>query len=644
LSENRDITSGLTQAGLNLIQQALSIYDNDLKLAVCNSRFGEMFDLPAALTARGARFSDTIRYLAERGEYGPVQDVDAFVQERVDQARTFEPHYMERTRANGRTISVEGNPLAQGGWVTVYTDITGLKRQEAMLRLHSAQLSDQLLSHSEDLARANRELAATNAALEHTKRDLTAAVALARTTTEMMPAHISHLNRDEVYTYSNGKLHTVLPDRGSAVEGLTARAALGDEAYLAIKPYLVQAYQGQTSVFEWTYSKGGRRIRSAFTPGRDFSGSVTGVYILTMDITAEAQARAALMQTHKRELAAQLTSGLAHDFANLLTIILGLQGRLFKLPDLPDEGRDLITTTRAAAHRGGVLLDRLSNISGRREVHASAHDLTALFAEVLALANPSLPGQIALTLDAAAISLPVILDAGMLQDSLLNLILNARDSIGSADGRIDISAQTVETLWLEITVADTGPGFSPDALKRALEPFYTTKRNDEGSGLGLSMVYDFTQLSGGMVTLANRAAGGARVTLRLPLKFGASRSRPRLILLVEDNSEIRETVRAMLRELGHSILEATSADEAEALAAVPGIDTVLTDITLDGSRTGLDLARSLTRQNSTAQVFMMTSLPASDKTRQAARSEYPLIGKPFTLPQLSDFLAKGGLT
>jgi len=152
------------------------------------------------------------------------------------------------------------------------------------------------------------------------------------------------------------------------------------------------------------------------------------------------------------------------------------------------------------------------------------------------------------------------------------------------------------------------------------------------------------QLSGGMVTLANRAAGGARVTLRLPLKFGASRSRPRLILLVEDNSEIRETVRAMLRELGHSILEATSADEAEALAAVPGIDTVLTDITLDGSRTGLDLARSLTRQNSTAQVFMMTSLPASDKTRQAARSEYPLIGKPFTLPQLSDFLAKGGLT
>lgn len=639
MSKSGTQTAGLTQAGLNLIQQALSIYDNDLRLAVCNSRFGEMFDLPSALTSPGAGFAETIRLLAERGEYGLVRNVDAFVQERVDQARAFEPHYLERTRSNGQTISVEGSPLAQGGWVTVYTDITSIKRQESLLRSHSAQLSDQLLTHSEELARTNRELASTIAALEQTKRDLTASVALSRSTTEMMPAHIAHLDLDEVYTYSNRKLRAALPDRSEFIEGLTARKALGDEAYAAIKPYLIRAYQGEATVFEFTYSKDTRRIRTAFTPGRDLMGSVTGVYILTMDITEEAQARAALMQTHKRELAAQLTSGLAHDFANLLTIILGLQGRIEKLPALPAEALDMITTTRAAALRGGVLLDRLSDISGNREIQNRATALDQLFSEVRALANPSLPDHITLTLDAAALERPVLLDSGLLQDSLLNLILNARDSIGANPGAIAVTAQSVNNLWLELTVSDTGKGFSETALTRALEPFFTTKNNDAGSGLGLSMVYDFAQLSGGLVKIGNRPEGGAVVALRLPLKYGATHTSPRLILLVEDNPDIRVNVREMLRELGHSVLEATSADEAETLAAVPGIDLVLTDITLDGSRTGLDLAESLSKGLFGNRVFMITSLPASDAIRQRAEAAFPLIAKPFSLPQLTDFLA-----
>ena len=632
-------TSGLTQAGLNLIQQALSIYDSDLRLAVCNSRFGEMFNLPTGLTSKGASFEDTIQYLAERGEYGPISDVDAFVQERVDQARAFAPHYMERMRSNGQTISVEGNPLAQGGWVTVYTDITSIKRQESLLRGHSAQLSDQLLTHSEELARTNRELASTIAALEQTKRDLTASVALSRTTTEMMPAHIAHLDLDEVYTYSNGKLHTVLPDRSDHIEGQTARQVLGDEAYGAIKPYLIRAFQGDATVFEFTYSKDMRRIRVAFTPGRGPFGAVRGVYILTMDITEEAQARAALMQTHKRELAAQLTSGLAHDFANLLTIILGLQGRMEKLPALPAAALEMITTTRAVALRGGVLLDRLSNISGNREIQNRATALGSLFSEMRALANPSLPDHINLTLDATAVDRPVMLDSGLLQDSLLNLILNARDSIAAQSGAITVVANTVKNLWLELTVSDTGQGFSKTALIRALEPFFTTKHNDSGSGLGLSMVYDFAQLSGGLVKIANRPEGGAVVSLRLPLKYGATQTSPRLILLVEDNPDIRVNVREMLRELGHSVLEATSADEAETLAAIPGIDLVLTDITLDGSRTGLDLAENLSKGQFHNRVYMITSLPQSDAIRQKAEAAFPLIAKPFSLPQLTEFLA-----
>ncbi len=108
-------TAALTQAGLNLIQQALSIYDRRLTLVIGNRQFQDMFDLPDHLVQPGAPFSETIRYLAERGDYGAVGDIDAFVQSRVDQALDFQPHYMERTRANGRVISVEGHPLSQGG-------------------------------------------------------------------------------------------------------------------------------------------------------------------------------------------------------------------------------------------------------------------------------------------------------------------------------------------------------------------------------------------------------------------------------------------------------------------------------------------------------------------------------------------------
>ncbi len=636
--KSADMPDGLMHAGLNLIQQGLSIYDSALRLAVCNSRFREMFGLPEALTTPGASFAETLRFLAENGEYGAIDDIDRFVRERTEQARAFQPHYMERQRANGRMISVEGHPLSQGGWVTVYTDITATKRQEELLRSHSAQLSDQLLTHAEHLATTNRELEATVLALEETKRQLTDSESLARMTTEMMPAHIAHLDLQECYTYSNHRLPDVVPGRPMDIEGLSARTALGAEAYDAIRPYLNKAYRGEASVFEFTHTSGARRIRVSFTPDIDADGQVAGIYVLSMDVTEEAQARAALMQSHKRALAAQLTSGLAHDFANLLTIILGLQGRLEKLPGLPPEAREMIETTRAAARRGGILLDRLSGISGRRDIQPAPVELARLLRDVKALATPSLPDQLTLDCEIDEITRPVILDSGFLQDSLLNLILNARDALGEAGGKIYITVRGVGQRWLEFNVRDSGPGFSPEALSHALDPFFTTKRNDEGSGLGLPMVYDFAQASGGHVKIANHPEGGASVTLRLPLKYGRKSPSPRLVLLVEDTPEIRVSVREMLRELGHSVLEASSADEALNLARIPGIDVILTDITLDGTRTGLDLARDLSQEKNPAMIYIMTSLPPSNPLRRSASAEFPLIGKPFGLTDLANFL------
>jgi len=625
----------LTQAGLNLIQQALSIYDNELRLAVCNRPFKEMFNLPGALVTPGASFGETIRYLAENGEYGQVGDIDAFVETRVKQARAFEAHYMERTRANGRTISVEGSPLPEGGWVAVYTDITAIKEHEQLLRGRSEELSDQLLTHAERLSQTNRELAATNTALEEAKRQLTESEARTRLTTEMMPAHIAHVGPDNVYTYSNRRLSSVIPGRPSNILGLHMREALGDSAYEKIAPHMQRAHAGEASVFEFTETDSSHRIRVAFTPDlRD--GHVAGVYILSMDVTEEAQARAALVQTHKRELAAQLTSGLAHDFANLLTIILGLQSRLARM-DLPAESRELIAATRSAARRGGALLDRIAAISGPREMHPVPTDFCGFIKDLKMLAIPTLPDGVTLEVSCTGLDRPVLLDPGSLQDTLLNLILNAKDAIGLAPGGIVLAATTVRHTWLQITLTDTGPGFTQEALKHGLDPFFTTK-GGEGSGLGLSMVFDLTKLAGGRVTLANRPEGGAVVMLRLPLRFAESEAAPRRVLLVEDSPEIRTELREELVEMGHQVIEASSAEEGLELARVAGVDFILSDISLPGGATGVDMLDQLAASGVRTPACIMTSLPRTDQRRVDAAARYPLLGKPVTAHDLAAIL------
>ncbi|PTV95104.1 PAS domain-containing protein [Rhodobacter aestuarii] len=629
---SEDARARLTQAGLNLIGQALSIFDNDLRLAVSNRQYQVMFDLPEHLTRPGTTFADTIRWLAERGEYGEVDDLDTWVATRVEQARIFAPHYMERTRANGRTIAVEGAPLAEGGWITVYTDITGIKRQEMLLRARSEELSEQVLENAEQLAAANRELAATNAALEEAQHELMQTAARIRQVTEMMPAHIAHMGADFVYTFSNRRLSAVMPGSLDKPEGCPAEEVLGGETFRRILPGFTKALAGEANVLEITHDPSGRRIRIALTPDRDAAGAVCGVYILSTDVTEETQARAALAQSAKRELAAQITSGMAHDFANLLTIILGLQGRLLRTKGMPSEALGAVRATLSAARRGGTLLDRIAAISGKRALRPQAVNLPALVADLVAMAAPTLGDRVAISLDVDGLAAPILLDPGPLQDSLLNLLLNARDAMGPRGGAIRIAAHPVQDTWIELSVTDTGPGFSPEALTRALDPFFTTK-GGEGSGLGLSMVYDQTKLAGGTVRVEN-CEPGACVTLRLPLRPVETALAPTLVLLVEDDADIRTSVREMLRELGHTVLEAASAPEAEALSSLPEIGMVLSDIQLPGEETGVDLAHRL---GDRIPVALMTSLPPGDRLRAAAPC--PVLQKPFVAAELAALIA-----
>ncbi|MFY0621811.1 MAG: PAS-domain containing protein [Pelagimonas sp.] len=619
----------LTQAGLNLIQQAISIYDSDLKLAVCNARFVEMFNLPVALTVPGARFADTIRHLVDTGEYGEVEDVDAFVDEKVGTALDFQPHYVERTRSNGRMISVEGAPLPHGGWVTVYTDITETKTQESLLRTRSEVLSEEVLKRSEELSATNRQLAATNAALLEARRELTEMEARTRATTEMMPAHIARVDADGRYTFSNRRLPSVMPGRQSNILGQHISKALGDQAYERVKPHLEAAFDGTQSTFEFTHEASSRRIRVVFTP----DPLDPGVYILSQDVTEETQTRAALQQTKRREMAAQLTSGMAHDFSNLLTIILGMQSKLAKM-DLGEESSSLINATLQAARRGGTLLNRLADITAHRAWRPKPVHVGRFLTEIATLATPSLPEGIKLEIRNSC-ERPLMVDTALLQDAILNMVLNARDACGPS-GHIRIEAEELKGTWLQFTICDTGTGFSDNALEHALDPFFTTK-GGEGSGLGLAMVYDMTKLAGGEVRLSNTDMG-ACVRLRLPLRPAERLPKSSLVLLVEDSTDLRASIREMLTDMALTVVEAASVPEARALAeGLPDIALVLSDISLEGEETGVDLAMQLLDM----PMRLMTSLPVDHPLNIKARTLAPVLAKPFTASDLSGFLGYG---
>ncbi|GLK66124.1 signal transduction histidine kinase [Paracoccus kondratievae] len=609
----------LTRSGLNLIQQAISIFDADLRLAVCNRPYQQMFGLPDKLTRTGATFQDTIRYLVDRGEYGPQEDPEAAIRERVDQALTFQPHYLERRRADGRWISVEGAPLSQGGWIAVYTDITHIKRQEALLRARSAELSELVLENAERLSAANRALAATNAALEEAKRILTESEARTRHVTAMVPAHIAHMDREFRYTFSNNQISLVFPGTDPSVIGRRCEDVLGTETFVRLRPHLDRAVSGQSQVFEITHPPSGRRIRIALTP--DQNGR--GVYVLSTDVTAEVQAREALTHAAKRAVAAQMTSGLAHDFGNLLTIILGLQGRLARA-SLPPEQAEDVQATLAAARRGVRLLDGISALTGRREHQPQPVELRSMLDDLAAMTRPTLGAGVTLDTHIGDLPARVMLDPGALQDALLNLILNARDAM-QGQGRIGIKIRPAGR-WLEIIVSDSGPGFSPEALARATEPFFTTK-GSQGTGLGLSMVYDQIKLSGGTLRLLNTEGGGAQVIIRLPLRA----ARPQLVLLVEDDDAIRAHIREMLTTQGHSVIEAGSLGEACGLTDLPGLTLILSDLQL-GDGSGADLrGRGL-------PLVLMTALPPGDPRRSGL--DCPVLTKPFDETELAVAMAR----
>jgi signal transduction histidine kinase len=365
-------------------------------------------------------------------------------------------------------------------------------------------------------------------------------------------------------------------------------------------------------------------------------------------------ALAQLHEAQKLETIGQLTGGVAHDFNNLLTPIMGNLD-LLRMRVSADDTRShrLIESALQATSRAATLVQRLLAFARRQDLQPRAVDVSELVHGIEDLIVRSIGPTISVTLSAPAHLPPARVDPGQLELALLNLAINARDAMpGGGSLAIEVSVTEEASIgcdlkpgtYIRISVADTGVGMDPSTLKRAVEPFFSTKGLGKGTGLGLSMVHGLAAQSGGALKLSSTLSVGTRAELWLPLADEdashdeaihaetAHAVRPATVLLVDDEELVRVGTAEMLTDLGYSVVQASSGVAALAVLrdGEADVDVLVTDHLMPGM-SGAELvreARSLLPKLPALLVTGYTNLTHGE-------AEIPRLAKPFRQAELA---------
>jgi PAS domain S-box-containing protein len=356
---------------------------------------------------------------------------------------------------------------------------------------------------------------------------------------------------------------------------------------------------------------------------RDDDSKLVGFAKVTRDITerreAEAklqQAQATMIRSQKLEAIGQLTGGVAHDFNNLLQVISGNLQLLGK--DVAGNARAemRVQTALAGVARGSKLASQLLAFARRQPLEPKVVNAGRLIKSMDEMLRRALGGEIEVETVVAGGLWNSLIDPDQFENAVLNLAINARDAM-NGEGRLTIEAsnafldevyvrqhhELAVGQYVMIAVTDTGTGIPPDILERVYEPFFTTKAEDKGTGLGLAMVYGFLKQSGGHVKIYSEVGAGTTVKLYFPRQVasedalvvapsGEIRGGEETVLVVEDDDEVREVAVSMLSELGYRVVKAR--DAASALVVVDSgipIDLIFTDVMMPGALRSPELAR-----------------------------------------------------
>lgn len=385
------------------------------------------------------------------------------------------------------------------------------------------------------------------------------------------------------------------------------------------------------------------------------AGSAFGIMV---DVTRMRALESQLVQTQKMEALGALTGGIAHDFNNMLMVIasnLELAAELDSDPELAG----LLHDARQATTRGAELTRRLLTFSRRQALQAERIDLNDQLRRSTTLLNRIIPESVRIEVRLAAEPAWALVDAGQLENALVNLAINARDAMPDG-GQLSLECDSVElsagrtavTLaagrYHRILVADTGEGMTAEVREHAMDPFFTTKQGGQGTGLGLAMVFGFVRQSGGDLLIDSEPGRGTRVALYFPALDGGAEVEAEhapatslagqglRVLLVEDDPGVRRMAERLLGTLGMHCRSAVDGHEAMAeMEADPQVDLLLSDVVMPGGMSGIELLTELRTRWPSLPAILMSGYSAE---RELSGLDLPAgtawLAKPFTRSEL----------
>jgi len=381
------------------------------------------------------------------------------------------------------------------------------------------------------------------------------------------------------------------------------------------------------------------------------------------EVTARRHTEEMLHQVQKMEAVGQLTGGVAHDFNNLLTVIVtNLDLIAEKAKDDADLGR-LTAAAQKGAARGQQLTGQLLAFARRQALRPEVRRVNDLVREFDVLATRILGESVEVEFDLDADAGLAHVDPAQFGSALLNLVVNARDAMPRG-GKVRISTANIVLnarraaaigpdarpgRYVEITIADTGLGMTPETLARECEPFFTTKETGKGTGLGLSQVYGFVRQSGGFLAIGSAVGKGTELRIYLPISDGlpvkpeeaaesGTRKGSEALLVVEDDEDVRNVLCGMLSGFGYQVLVARNAPEALEILGRKRtrVDLIITDVVMPGGMNGVDLMRETQRRRPGIRGLLVSGYTAGDAIQQDEDTEQlPLLRKPFRQQELA---------
>ncbi|PPU08495.1 hybrid sensor histidine kinase/response regulator [Xanthomonas arboricola] len=417
------------------------------------------------------------------------------------------------------------------------------------------------------------------------------------------------------------------------------------------------------------YRKDGSSFWNALfvSPVFDDSGRLVYFFGSQLDVSRRRDAEDALCQAQKMEALGQLTGGIAHDFNNLLQV---MSGHLEVIQMMANKGGDNAQRiafsaehAAAAAAKAATLTQQLLAFSRNQKLRGRVVNLNGLVAGMNNMAERVLGGGITMqqSLDERLWNCQI--DTTQAEVALLNVLINARDAMAQAERKqVTVQTQNVEITshdlamyhqlapgrYVSLAVSDTGSGMPPDVASRVMEPFFTTKDEGQGTGLGLSMVYGFVKQSGGTVRIYSEVGEGTTVRLYFPAssefenELQAVKGRAidkggsETVLIVEDKPDVAVVAQMFLEGAGYRILTASSGREAiEVLERHPEVDAVFTDLIMPGGMNGVVLAREARRMLPKIKILLTTGYAdASIQRTDVGGAEFGVVNKPYTQKEL----------